>query len=364
MDANVNVSASVDACHVGDSVLPPPTARSAEQRERAGHLHRFLVDHGLYLTNTFSDDVGVHLATRAHWTDEGVPECGHDQVDFIAAPIRVSCAESQVLSGMHFSTDHRMVTADLHITSAPNRRPPCPANRKRDEASAVFNWDRQSWDTTAMAWRDLAHTHAKRKHRQHRDEHLEALLHAHAIGTIEEKKELNRTIYRYRRKRRREAADRRIQEAATTGAFPSDSRKNLTVNWGKLFNGEDPATMIRNRSGMIHGIEYQSQAEAERSQKSHFINLWRDLRIDMVPWRVTETRLRAAIGKLKTGKGSPDGCTAEMYRKLPPTALVSMAVLFSSLLASFNFPAAWVRMMAILLLKVRRPATLGKFRGI
>eukprot|EP00959_Pyramimonas_sp_CCMP1952_P226472 4735186-Pyramimonas_sp.AAC.1 len=63
---------------------------------------------------------------------------------------------------------------------------------------------------------------------------------------------------------------------------------------------------------------------------------------------MAEDRFRAAVGGLKTGAGSPDGRAAEMCRTFSPTALVALAVSFSSVFAWLSFPAAWARMVAVL----------------
>ena len=39
--------------------------------------------------------------------------------------------------------------------------------------------------------------------------------------------------------------------------------------------------------------------------------------------------LRKAVAKLKVGKGSPDGCTAEMYKHIPLNALYALVSFYN-----------------------------------
>jgi len=62
------------------------------------------------------------------------------------------------------------------------------------------------------------------------------------------------------------------------------------------------------------------------------------LRIDILPFSVTEAHVQKAIKKLKNGKGSPDGCTAEMYKALPHAAFGTLALVFTRLFMQVHFP--------------------------
>ena len=57
---------------------------------------------------------------------------------------------------------------------------------------------------------------------------------------------------------------------------------------------------------------------------------------------VEAKRLRKAIAKLKNGKGSPDGCTAEIYKQLPWEALRTLIHFFYPVLGSLLFPGGLV----------------------
>ena len=84
----------------------------------------------------------------------------------------------------------------------------------------------------------------------------------------------------------------------------------------------------------------------------------------MVPQQVTVLRLASAIKRLKDDKGSCDGCTAEMYKRLPQNALESLASFMTMILSSLAIPSSWTVVSAILLPKIIAAASLDKFRAI
>ena len=95
MDANTKVGDILDYVHVGESV--PAAAHSAENGDRAVHIHELLVEFGLALTNTFSDTSGEELHTRTNWSGDGPV-----QIDFLAASLGMSCCEVAVDATMNF----------------------------------------------------------------------------------------------------------------------------------------------------------------------------------------------------------------------------------------------------------------------
>ena len=99
-------------------------------------------------------------------------------------------------------------------------------------------------------------------------------------------------------------------------------------------------------------------------KKEQRICIWKSLRIDILPFSVTEAHVQKAIKKLKNGKGSPDGCTAEMYKALPHAALVTLALFFTRLFMQVHFPDSWTTVGASLIPKVVGAACLSKFRAI
>ena len=79
---------------------------------------------------------------------------------------------------------------------------------------------------------------------------------------------------------------------------------------------------------------------------------------------MTVQRLLSAIRKLRNGKGSPDGCTAEMFKHLPDNALCLLAEYFSWVIANLSIPDCWTVVTAILIPKMVGASSLNKFRAI
>ena len=78
----------------------------------------------------------------------------------------------------------------------------------------------------------------------------------------------------------------------------------------------------------------------------------------------TPLNMAERIRKLRPGKGSPDGCTAELFRSLPNDAVCSLAVFFTCVLLTLKIPREWTQGKATLIPKVVAPRSLDKYRGI
>ena len=139
--------------------------------------------------------------------------------------------------------------------------------------------------------------------------------------------------------------------------------RDSTVNWHNLCNGKAPAVAIEE---YFRGIFLQDEdsAAAEEAERSRWMGVWHSLRIDLLPHKVTPVRLMAAMKKLKNGKGSSDGCTAEMYKQLPASAVESLACFYTTIMASLLFPDSWTVILAVLIPKLIGAHCLDKFRPI
>ena len=147
------------------------------------------------------------------------------------------------------------------------------------------------------------------------------------------------------------------------GAAPTSKPKNVTVNWQRLFQGADAKTVLHERFAKLYSVP-ASESTIETKAKEHWIETWRSLRIDLKPFKVSSAMLRVLFRRLRKGKGSPDGCTAEMFCELPEEAVESLALFFTMLLASLCIPLSWIVVLATLIPKLVGAADLDKFRGI
>jgi hypothetical protein len=361
MDANTKVGEIMDYVHVGEAV--PISAHCAQNGARAVPIHEFLVELGLSLVNTFADASGEELHTRHNWSGDGAV-----QIDFLAASLGLPCSEVAVDSAMVFSTDHKMVRATFILQSAPVscKRRTCikrwVPKSSWIQAAGEMEWDWNDWESMADSWRKEVIRHSARP-RSPIDQVMADLLRRHAHALPIEKKGLNKTIWRHRRRLHRQRARTSLREAVQRGAVPSNPSRSKHVNWQKLVGTVNPQTALQE----FYEEVYKLTPEEERhdtDQKKHFVKVWMDLRIDMTSFRVTSQRLSAALHKLRRGKGSPDGLTAEMYIALPPVALESLARFFTMVLTMLAVPESWTKADAILLPKVVGATSLSKFRAI
>ena len=362
MDANTCVGSVVDYVHIGEGATLQ--AYDPMNSERALLLHDFLVQYGLCLVNTFKDDPEELRYTRTNWSG-----FGSTQIDFLAFPLQTHCTDAGVDQSMTFSTDHRMVWASIKCQMQPivNRsKLAAPRNwRPSDswaDAAAELAWEWDDWEDIACRW-----THAARKNWERKqkapDIVLENLLEQHSAATPDIKRRLNKRIWRHRRAKRRRRAKDELRVAAEKGAMPNTRPKSTSINWQKVFGDSDAKGGLQDYFKDIYSLDDEEKAE-EVKVKMHWIGTWKDLRIDMSPHRVSLGGLRNAIKKLKNGKGSSDGCTAEMYKKLPEHALQSLAIFFTTLFATLVIPELWTVVAAVLIPKVVGASSLHKFRAI
>ena len=107
--------------------------------------------------------------------------------------------------------------------------------------------------------------------------------------------------------------------------------------------------------------------EVERVEIQHKlegIQCWGSLRTNLLAFQVTMERLSKAIRKLKNGKGSPDGCTAELFRNLPTAAMQNLCSFLSHVFYTLVIPESWTVVGATLIPKVVGAESLSKFRAI
>ena len=361
MDANVQVGGIVDHLHVGDSVFGRPQGR--KNAERALLFLEFLSSHNLYLANTFGDVLVEHRATRYSW--EGF---GTSQIDYLAISCDISCLGVNVDRVLDFRTDHKLVWGCFakHIRQAICSRRPSVRNWK--PAPSWFSvrdslpWQWESWDLTLSVWHRTALEHKLQTPRL-KDPVLQVLLHEHASASQTRKRELNRHIWRRRRWTKRQRDKAALVSAAEHGKFPNSAPKNLVISWAKLCGNKEPSSVIHDFYHDIYCLNDDLMSSEARA-KYERIEVWKALRIDLIPFRCTLKHMLAAIAKLKGGKGSPDGCTAEMYKALPQEAILQLCNFFTYLFISLVFPKCWTVVGASLIPKVVGASSLSKFRAI
>ena len=111
----------------------------------------------------------------------------------------------------------------------------------------------------------------------------------------------------------------------------------------------------KNVSTDLYALTPEEQSK-ENDEKQYWIQRWLEVCDDPesvpVPRVYTPQKMSERIRKLRLGKGSPDGCTAELFYGLPKAAVCSLAVFFTSVLLTLQIPHVWTQGKATLIPKV------------
>jgi hypothetical protein len=227
------------------------------------------------------------------------------------------------------------------------------------------NWN-SCWTTASQQLRATAEECRVRKNK-FEDQELQDMLEAKRSLTVpmEERKALYKRIWRRRRHLKRVKNMRDLQDAAASGRAPPSARPSTHLNWGKILgnSGVLPKTLLTNFFKKLYGLQ-EEEAVAVAAVRQNLVDRWMSLRIDMATSPFNAKCIEKAIMKLKRGKSSPDGVTAEMLQALPPAARTSMASDIVRRCAYLDFPAEWMESTAVMAPKVVGATDLSKFRPI
>jgi len=131
----------------------------------------------------------------------------------------------------------------------------------------------------------------------------------------------------------------------------------------RLFGDADPTMCLNDYFKTIYSLDDDAR-HVEQAEKHRYVSLWRSLQIDLGSFRITERMLNECIAKLKKGKGSCDGITAEMFAALPAVALNKLRAFLNYTFRSLDIQADWSHISASLVPKVVGASSLSKFRPI
>ena len=115
-----------------------------------------------------------------------------------------------------------------------------------------------------------------------------------------------------------------LAACASTGKAPRIAQTKH-VNWAAIVGPRDPCTALTEFYADIFGLA-PAERQAAQDERLHCIAVARDLRVDNGRPFVSRASLDAALAKLKNGKGSHDGVSAEMLKGLPDAARESLAL--------------------------------------
>ena len=223
----------------------------------------------------------------------------------------------------------------------------------------------QDWEAIPRL-RELAHEHAKPRVNTQVDAELESLLLVRKnTSDLETKQKLGRTIWRARRKDKRQRTQRELEDACRNKRCPQLTHCSMHFNWSKTFgpNGDASKQLFDYYSG-VYELSPE-QREKEETAKTKCVAEWQsDLETGAQPLHISVETLRKIIKKLKPGKGSSDGVTAEILRELDESNLEAMAAALNNLFLHSEIPQTWREITATLVPKLAVPSGPIDFRPI
>ena len=179
---------------------------------------------------------------------------------------------------------------------------------------STLSW--QDWEAIPRL-HELAHEHARPRVNRHNDVELESLINARKnTDDLEMKQKLGRTIWRARRKAKRQRTQRDVEDACRNKRCPQIARRSMHFNWSKTFgpNGDASQQLFDYYSGVYELAP--GQRVIEENLKAQCVADWRkDLETGTQPLHISAEILSTVIEKLKPGKGSSDGVIAEILRE-------------------------------------------------
>ena len=261
IDANVQMSACMDHLRVGPAVPCEDEDFNHSSLQRASSLFEWLTDSDLRLVNTFMDEDTGRITTRDDW-NTGSPS----QIDFV-----ISSNSLAVWATLRFDEQ----TPGPTFTSQRVHRAPLgwKAGPTWNGAAAGFDWDWASnWSDFSSNWCELATKHQLRKS-QKNDQTLAALFHDRKCAvTPEERRTLNKAIWRYRRKRNRARMNEAV-DATLFGAKKPERPKPSVVNWRRICGTNDPKTKLEERFTDFFALTPEEQTR-ENGEKHFWVRRW------------------------------------------------------------------------------------------
>jgi hypothetical protein len=364
-DANAKLWGATDHYHVGAQV--PRAVMSALDRERAKSFHTFIADWNLIAANTWMNATSdADLITRNNWDGSGSA-----QIDFVLVSEDVVVEDVWIEDQEWFATDHKPIVCRWRLkedkAQSRSSRIICirnwaPTPGWLPDAETMKDWN--DWVHTADLIRDKAAKHRQRKPKRAEDEHLVDLLAQRklALADAPARNRLNTVIWRRRRHLKRTVALTDLASCAASGKAPRPMQSKH-VNWHAIVGPLDPGAALTAFYTDIFGLS-QVERQLTRDQREQYISFARDLNIDNGRPFVTRASLDFALAKMKKGKGSHDGITAEMLQALPDGCKDDLARNLALRCAKLDIPPAWCAAQISLVPKVIGAKSLANFRPI
>ena len=187
----------------------------------------------------------------------------------------------------------------------------------------------------------------------------------HCATTAVERRRRNRHLWRRRRALARQRQVVFLREACEAKRSPVQRKRGNHFNWLRVFGQEPLSVAIRSFYADTFEIKVRAERELQLRAKNERILDWRRAldngaqEIEVSPRDVWQ-----CLARLKKGKSSPDGVTAEMLLALPEEQILCLARNIQVMFSSLIFQETWFRVMASLISKKPHPRGLNEFRPI
>ena len=133
------------------------------------------------------------------------------------------------------------------------------------------------------------------------------------------RRSLGQEIWRARRRVKREARQKQLEQACESKRSPQQNLRSVHFNWKKAFGKDgNAADQLSAYFSEIYELEGPEKIEEDIERAKH-VAAWRArLEHGATPLSIGRAAVEKAIAKLKNGKNSSDGLTAEILKKLDP----------------------------------------------
>ena len=363
-----------DGRFVGDATAPLTKVRSCADAERASALYEFMLNFGLRADNTWSE---WDCVTRVGWRHEN----RESQVDYLFSSEETTLLDVWVDSSLVCDSDHLAVVGTYQTVrndgvsgTGNKKRIPCAL---RWTANDPVAWEKAVGGSGELGahWRDplaflgfLARTaDAHKTRRKCEKDQVICDLNAQlqCATTAVERRRCSCLLWRRRRALARQRQVVFLREACEAKRSPVQRKRGNHFNWLRVFGQEPPSSAHRSFHADIFEITVPAERKLQLRAKNERILEWRRAldngaqEIEVSPREVWQ-----CLARLKKGKSSPDGVTAEMLLALPEEQIVCLARNIQNMFSSLNFQETWFQVMASLIPKKPHPRGLHEFRPI
>ena len=180
-----------------------------------------------------------------------------------------------------------------------------------------------------------------------------------------ERRRCNRLLWRRRRALVRQGQVVFLREACEAKRSHVQLKRGNHFNWLRVFGQEPPSSAIRSSYADIFEITVPAERELQlKAKNERFLEWRRALDNGTQEIEVSPRDVWQCLARLKKGKSSPGGVTAEMLLALQEEHIVRLARNIQYMFSSLNFQETWFRVMASLIPKKLHPRGLNEFRPI